>query len=296
MKVLHVSDTHLGADRWFRGAPKGWRRSDDHRDALRRALAPALAQEVDLVVHSGDLFDRSRPPARAVAEAKELLAEVGRITPVLIMPGNHDRRGLRGHLGDLGRGVRVCDTPERVQVHGLEIAMVPFLPEARLWAVAAHAVGQDADLLVAHQAFHGAHVPGFTFRVGAEPDTVGVEHLPTGVRHILCGHIHPRQVLRLGDTFVVNVGSIERTAFSERAQPKGAALWEFGLTARWRFVDLPSRPMVVVRDEPDLDDVVPGALVRMAPDTSADLDAVALARGGWVAPRPAVVKQVALFG
>ena len=62
MRILHVTDTHLGYEAWFRGAPPGWSRADDHLEAFRLALRPAFQEEVDLVVHSGDLFNRSTPP------------------------------------------------------------------------------------------------------------------------------------------------------------------------------------------------------------------------------------------
>lgn len=295
MKLLQVSDTHLGVDRWFRGAPRGWRRGDDHLAVLRTALAPALRGDVDAVVHSGDLFDRSRPPARVVEEARALLAEVGRVTPVVVMPGNHDRRGLHHHFPIPPAGVVIVDAPDRLTVAGVELALVPYLPDAAAWAAAAREVSDGADLLVAHQAFHGARVPGHTFRVGVPAETVGVAHLPRGVRHVLCGHVHPRQVVHVGEATVVVAGSTERTAFSERAEPKGAVLWELGAEVTWRFVDLPARPMVVVTGEADLAEVGAGTLVRMAAEAPRELDEVALSRGGWVAPRPVERRQVGLF-
>ena len=93
MRILQLSDTHLGVrSRPPIGAPPGWSRADDHRLAFDRALA--LAVDVDLVVHTGDLFDRSRPPRKAAEEAIAALAAVARRVPVIVLRGNHDRRGL----------------------------------------------------------------------------------------------------------------------------------------------------------------------------------------------------------
>lgn len=299
MRLLHVTDTHLGVDRHFRGAPAGWRRADDHLAAFRAALDPALRGEVDAVVHSGDLFDRSLPPARALEAAAALLAEVARIVPVVLTPGNHDRRGLRGHLPTPPPGLHVLDEPTHLRLGELRLAVVPFLREADAWAEAARvAWGGGADLLVAHQAFDGARVPGFTFREGTQPDTVGERHLPRGVRHVLCGHVHPRQALRVGDAEVVHPGSTERTAFSERHETKGVVHWALGDRPRWRFVDLPTRPMHVVAGPSDLDAVGPNHLVRVAAEGSdrAALEDAALARGAWVPPAPAPGSQLPLFG
>lgn len=285
MQILHLTDTHLGMRRFVRGAPPGWSRADDHLAAMRTALQPALHEQVDLVVHTGDLFDRSRPPRRSIAQAADLLCEVARRVPVVLLAGNHDRRGLRPHLPLLTPGLHVVDQAERLVVAGVALAVVPYLSDAAGWAAAARrAVGPGVDLLLCHQAFDGCQVPGFTFRAGRQRDTIGAAHLPAGVRHVACGHIHPRQVLQVGHACVVMPGSTERTSFSERTQPKGAAVWRFDASVTADFVDLPTRPMVLVQQPGDLAAVKPGSLVRT---TDAQLEPLVLARGGWLCGRPA---------
>lgn len=253
---------------------------------MEAALAPALREEVDLVVHSGDLFDRSAPPSDAIATARKLLGEAARRVPVVLMPGNHDRRGLAATVGGLS-GVRVCDGPERVVVGGVSFGMVPFVRTAEQWANQARDLGR-VDLWVAHQAFHGVRVPGFMFRVGAQADTIGAGHLPPGATDVACGHLHPRQIVDVGGVRVVCPGSTERTAFSEAGDTKGYAIWTFG--ARWgvRFVDLATRALAVVHTEEDLDRVGAGTVVR-AP---IGLEREVRARGGWTVR---VRRQLRLF-
>ncbi|MEQ1502506.1 MAG: metallophosphoesterase, partial [Myxococcota bacterium] len=232
MELLHVTDTHLGA-RWpLIGAPPTLR-ADDHARALELALAPALREEVDLVVHSGDLFDRSAPDRVAVAVARRLLGEAARRVPVVIIPGNHDRVGLTATIGGLP-GVHVADVPERRVVGGLALGLVPYCRTAEAFAAAVAGFGA-VDLVVAHQAFDGHRLPpspgraaGFRFRVGAQAETIGAQHLPRAVRHVACGHLHPRQVVEVGHATVVTPGSTERTAFAEAGQTKGYARWRFG--------------------------------------------------------------------
>lgn len=289
MRLLHLTDTHLGARWYVRGAPRGWSREQDHLASMRAALAPALDGAVDLVVHTGDLFDRSRPPARAVQQAVDLLLAAARRVPVVLLAGNHDRQGLRPHLPLLTPGLHVVDQAQRVVVAGLALAVVPFLADAAGWAHAARrATGPGVDLLLCHQAVDGCRVPGFTFRAGAQRDTLGAAHVPPGVRHVLCGHLHPRQVVPLGEATVVMPGSTERTAFSERDQPKGYALWDLDRTVRWRFVDLPTRPLATVHTPADLARVTAGTLVRAA---SAALEQQALVRGGWLVGSPDAVPR-----
>lgn len=89
---------------------------------------------------SGDLFDTgSVDPGRATAELKALLScidhALGRPTPTLLVPGNHDRRrlGLFGpHRGDIFSALR-AGLPSHVHVHGCD---TPFL--ARLVPHAQH--------------------------------------------------------------------------------------------------------------------------------------------------------------
>lgn len=275
MRVLHVTDTHLGVVRPVRGGPRGWSRAKDHLDALRAALAHGEAVGAELIVHSGDLFDRSKPPARAVVEGEALLRAAARWARVLILPGNHDRRGLTRWLPH--PSIEVHDRPACVDVRGVRFGLVPFHRTAEAFASAARSLG-EVDLLVAHQAFDGAKVPGLTFRVGAQRDTVGAEHLPSWTRFVMCGHLHPRQVTVLGEATVVQPGAAERTSWSERAQAKGWAVWELDGEVRWSFVDGPSRPMIEVLHDDQLGRVTEGALVRSRPE----LEPEVLRRGGWL--------------
>ena len=295
MRILHLSDTHLGTTSWVRGAPRDYRRSLDHERALLAALDPAMRGRVDLVVHTGDLFDRSRPPEAAVRRLSSILSNLARRVPVVLMPGNHDRRGIRHNLPTHLPNVHVFDRAERLDIAGVRLGIVPYVGDADGWATAAErACRGGVDLLLSHQAFHGAVVPGFTFRESQQVDTIAEQHLPRGVKWILCGHIHPRQAIRLGEATVVHPGSTERTAFSERLQPKGYVLWTLDGPTRWRFVDLPTRKMVVVGVEDHLADVTPGCLVRITPDlNTTELEEEVMRRGGWLCGPPPEAAPVA---
>ncbi len=292
MRYLHLTDTHLGVDRWFLGAPPDWRRSDDHLAAMSRALEPARRGEVDMVIHSGDLFDRSKPPARAVAGAAALLAAIARQVPVLLLPGNHDTRGIAAHYPGGIPGVQILDRPGRVIAAGADIAVVPYFRKAADWATAA-APFAGADLLVCHQSFHGAVVPGYTFRHGANDETVRASQMPR-VGAVLCGHLHTRQTLDSGPTRVHFPGSTERTSFVERTETKGYALGVVGDCHR--YVDLPARPMTVVRVEADLADVTAGSLVHVNAADPEALEVAAFRRGAYLTPRARPTAQVPLFG
>jgi len=76
LRVLLVADTHLGLDLPLHPQVQRRRRGADFLANFRRALEPALRGEVDLVVHGGDLFDRSRVHPALVQIALAPLLEV----------------------------------------------------------------------------------------------------------------------------------------------------------------------------------------------------------------------------
>ncbi len=289
MRVLHLADTHLGT--WLRahGAPEHWSRADEHALAFERALGPALRGEVDLVVHGGDLFDSRTPSRKLVRWTARLLESVAAVVPVVLIAGNHDPASLLRAFRMRVPGLHLVDGPTRLCFGDLTVAAVPFeRTEAGFERAAADAVGPGADVLVLHQAVHGCRVPRFTFRVGKPAGTIGAQHLPSGIRWAMGGHLHPRQRVRVGKLELVYPGATVRTAAIEGGAPKGYALWDFGRVVRWRFVDLPGRPFTVVRGPADLEGLRDQQLVRVANrEIYAELFRAARERGAWVVGRGA---------
>ncbi len=286
MRILQIGDTHLGMRTHVTGAPSGQGRHHDHMAAFTAAIAPALQGEVDLVIHTGDVFDRSRPPRAAMLKAADRLVRLARQLPVLVIAGNHDRRGIQRYIPHRLPNLHIVDRPQALTLAGLRIAAVPFIRRAEDWARAAALVcRKGVDLLVAHQAFHGSEVPGFTFRAGQQRDTIGEAHLPTGLRWILSGHIHPRQVVALGPTTIVHCGSTERPAFSEADQVKGTVHWDWGQAKPWRFIDGPTRSMLRVQTQTDLNRVRRGTWVLLPREAPTSWHESVLLSGGWLRTR-----------
>jgi DNA repair exonuclease SbcCD nuclease subunit len=258
MRVLFVSDTHLGLDWPSRPRVVRRRRGDDFFQNYERALEPARTGEADVVVHGGDLLYRSRVPAwlaeTALAPLKRL-ASAG--VPVLLVPGNHERARMPYPLLAMHDRLHIFDQPRSVllEARGVRAAFIgfPYTHGIRrrfqeVFAAASRSSdAADVRVLCLHQCVEGATCgPGnYTFRFG--PDVIRAADLPGDVAVTLCGHVHRHQVLRPeGRSPVIYAGSIERTSFAEAPEVKGFValhLTRSGLGS-FEFRPLPARPMV----------------------------------------------------
>lgn len=258
MRVLFVSDTHLGLDMPTHPRVVRRRRGDDFFQNFERALDAARSGEIDVVVHGGDLLYRSRVPAwlaeAALAPLKRL-ASSG--VPVILVPGNHERARMPYPLLAIDEHLHVFDRPRSVliEARGIRAAFIGFpytsdvrrrFPE-RFRTAARDTLMADVRVLCIHQCVEGASCgPGhFTFRFG--PDVIRTVDLPRDVAVTLSGHIHRHQVVRPpGRPPVIYAGSVERTSFAEAPETKGFVVLQLsrdGL-ASFEFRPLPARPMV----------------------------------------------------
>ncbi len=269
IRILLLADTHLGFDLPFRPRIKRRRRGPEFFANFQRALTPALESEVDAVVHGGDVLYRSKVPARLVEMAFEPLKRVAETgVPVYLVPGNHERSAIpHGHLATHA-GIHLFDRPRtfRLQTEqgSLALAGFPFVRTAirrgfleLIDQTGWRQVKADAHVLCLHQSAEGAAVgpAGYTFRYAH--DVIRTGDIPAGFAAVLAGHIHRFQVLtkdlrgKALKTPVFYPGSIERTSFAEKDEPKGYITLEFDTSAtlsatlsNWTFHELPARPMV----------------------------------------------------
>ena len=194
MKILHTSDWHVGKKLGR------YERMAEYREVLDEVVGIADDENVDLVVVSGDLFDRPTPPMEALAlviETLERLSNDG-ARPVVAVAGNHDSAALFEVLdpllaarnvrlvGDIKRpddgGVITVETPAGLAALGCfpflrEGRVVDFMEDTGKWygayadrvrmiteAYATRAIEQagknGVSLLVAHFMVTGARIGG----------------------------------------------------------------------------------------------------------------------------------------
>ncbi len=240
MKFVHTADTHLGFEitRIDQSDPQGRRKRADHifRNFLT-VLDHTRDIEADLLIHSGDLFNKYYIPREILDELVQPVMNLARSgTRILIIPGNHERSEFPFDLFHGSSGIIVFDQPKSLSFnlngYSVGIAGFPFIPKdskrtflRALQDTEYHHLRTDFNLLVTHQAFDQACVgpADFVFRTG-RPDTVSRQIVPPDFEYIAAGHIHRYQVLdhplKPGIKFVYP-GSTQRISFAEMNEEKG---------------------------------------------------------------------------
>lgn len=86
MRILHTADWHLGKRLSF------YSRLEEQREVLKEIITIAAAQEVDMVIVAGDLFDTGNPSNEATELLYKTLKQLARnaTVPVIAIAGNHD--------------------------------------------------------------------------------------------------------------------------------------------------------------------------------------------------------------
>lgn len=202
MQIFHTADVHLrGAD-------------DERWEALGTVIDAAASDGAGALVIAGDLFDRDVDAPALKAELRRRFEKFpGR---VLILPGNHDARGIRP--GDFfGERVHVLAGDDVVaDVDGVRFVGVPFEDTgvdgtlARLRAASARR-RDGTNVLV----YHG-ELLDLTPGGGAFGDEDDRDYMPArladladlGFDYVLAGHFHRAHDVRAcGSGYFVYAGS-----------------------------------------------------------------------------------------
>lgn len=252
MKVLHVSDLHIGK------RVNGMSMLDDQRYILRQILDIAEKRQVSVLLIAGDVYDKASPSAEAVTVFDAFLTDaVAAGLRVLAIPGNHDSAERIAYAQGLLEKQGVCLPPvyagevERVELedeHGpVEFWLLPFLKpgdvrrffpdeeigddySAALRAVlGACAIDQGKrNVVLSHQ---------LVTAYGSAPDRAddeiklgGMDNVDVSVYdafdYVALGHVHRQQ--RVGRDTVRYSGSPLKYSFSEARYGKSVALIELG--------------------------------------------------------------------
>ena len=253
MRIVHTSDWHIGR-RW-----KGIQRLDELEAVLEHLAAFIESESIDLVLHSGDVFESRNPPAEAEQLVNRFLVRVGRTgAKMLVVAGNHDdplRLDARSLLTELvnvqilGRprpaargGVRTVETRSGEKA---VVAAIPFASPGA-WVSALDIAGEEAsarikyarmferavqdlssafrpdavNLLMAHTHIEGALFGESERRVHIGEDwAASPDALPSNASYIALGHIHKPQQID-APAPAFYAGSLLQMDFGEAGEEK----------------------------------------------------------------------------
>lgn len=222
-KLLHVSDTHLGNRQYGSDI-----RRDDFTQAFERAIERALEEDVDAVIHTGDLFHRRTPSLPIVTDCIEILRKLANEDiPFYGIVGNHDRKMDQQWLDlirETGTAERLDRTPtmvnDDVALYGIDAITKPA------WHAADFTLEGPSNpdafrLLCLHQLFEPL-VPEFY----ADHDLAEVlERVEIDIDALALGDYHQTESTIIDDVPAWYAGSTERCATDE-IDPRTVSLLE----------------------------------------------------------------------
>jgi exonuclease SbcD len=281
MRILHTSDWHLGRSFHREGMLGAQSAFVDH------LVEVVGAEKVDLVVVSGDIFDRALPAVDAVELASDALRRLlDAHVRVVLTSGNHDsapRLGFASELIDaagvhvrtdprtVGRPVLIPDAHGDVAVYGLPYLEPDLLREPWRLEGRSHQATLDEAMRRVRRDL-GSRAPGtrsvvmaHAFVTGAAPSDSerdisvgGVAQVALStfddIDYVALGHLHGRHTLRDGARYS---GSPLAYSFGEASHRKGSWLVEIEAdgVARADFVDAPI-PRALARIAGSIDDLL----------------------------------------
>ncbi|MEC4766491.1 exonuclease SbcCD subunit D [Halomonas sp. CUBES01] len=270
MRLLHTADWHLG--RLFHNLSL----LDDQRYVLDQLVDIIDREGVEAVLIAGDIYDRSVPPASAVALLDDVLTALcsERNLPVVMISGNHDSAQRLGfgarHLRQAGLHIlsdlRDCDQPVTLSANGVEVDVfgIPYADPEYV----------RSQLSVDVRDFDGAHrylverinarrhsarptvlmshcfVDGGSASDSERPLTLGgaesVAWEPMqAFDYVALGHLHGPQYR--GGEHIRYSGSLLKYSFSEARQRKGVTLVDIDASGVTGIEHLPLAPRRDVR-------------------------------------------------
>lgn len=272
MKFIHISDLHIGRKL------NEISLLDDQIHILNQILNHLDTLSVDAVLISGDVYDKSIPPAEAVGVLDAFLTSVSeRNIPVFIISGNHDSQKRLGFGKTLLRKSNIfiaSDISDTLQKHTLsdefgevDIYLLPFVrPEEvkvkfncedisttqeAITAIIRNTLVSDTrrNVLLAHQFVIGGTTPPETCR----SETIyagGTDHVDVSVfdafDYVALGHLHRAQ--RIGRETVRYCGSPLKYSFSEATHKKSMTLVEIKEKGNITIRLIPLQPIRDLRE------------------------------------------------
>lgn len=127
MKILHISDLHLGK------IVNGFSMLSDQQHILNQVINIIDESNIDVLVIAGDIYDRAIPSALAVEEFSNFLLQCSKSNAeVLIINGNHDSLKRLGFASELLRSNHIHIVSknslfQKIKIDDVNFYLLPFI-------------------------------------------------------------------------------------------------------------------------------------------------------------------------
>ena len=253
VKILHTGDTHLGSRQYHSDI-----RRKDFFDSFEKVIADAIENDMDAVVHTGDLFDTRNPTIEDLLETIGILTKLKKTgIPFLGIVGNHESKqntqwldifetmGLTERLGNNP----IIDENEKIRLYfyGIDNLSAPRLSSFDFSVFETDVAPAETDgkrrynILTLHQLLSPV-LPGQP--LSCDDFT---ENIPIPFDVILLGDNHKYECIKHNGAWLTYSGSTERCSAAE-TEPRSYNILTFdetepAVTRR----NIPTRAFVTVR-------------------------------------------------
>ncbi|MBR6024673.1 MAG: exonuclease SbcCD subunit D [Methanobrevibacter sp.] len=189
MKFAHLADTHLGYRQFGL-----FEREKDFYEVFEKIIDKIIEEKVDFVIHSGDLFDNSRPSPLALLTFQKCLIKLKNANiPVYAIAGNHDSVLRKGAIPPQVLfkkfGLKVISPINTNYMYeDVFIAGLPYYPSSqyknlknKLSDLSKKAANHEKSILVLHQGIDKYFNLQYELEIGDVPDNF---------TYYAMGHLH----------------------------------------------------------------------------------------------------------
>jgi DNA repair exonuclease SbcCD nuclease subunit len=230
-RILHTGDTHLGYQQYH--LPE---RRVDFQAAFEQVAADAIAEDVDAVVHAGDLFHDRTPRLSDIMGALSVLRDLDDAgVPFLAVVGNHEGKRSQQWL-DLFESMELATRlgAEPVEIGNTAFYGLDFVPRSKRDSLDHEYEANDAEYaaLVSHGLFEPFEHGDWDAREICEASTVEFDAMLVGDDH------EAKQKQLDTGAWLTYCGSSERASASERdARGYNLVTFEDSVDIRRRGLD-----------------------------------------------------------